>query len=215
MPTTTHRGRPSCWRVAQACSRLEPPKRPVLFSLWDGEEQGLIGSGEYAKTHQRTEDLPALAVVCDMIGRASCDRVYVYGVDTVVGLQPIVDEAIGTLPPENPLVPTYIHKHLPRSDHWPFYKRNVPYLLFHTGVHDDYHRPTDDADTLNYQTAESISRLAFDVIMTITRDDFVIALHEPSKDLPRTNLPPKSTATRRKHRPAMLQRNLISEAVLK
>lgn len=179
--------------VAQACSMLPPPARPVLFVLWDGEEQGLVGSGEYAKVHEASGDLPALAIVCDMVGRASCHRVYVYGVDTVKGLQDVVDDSIASLKEANPLEPAYIRKHLPRSDHWPFYHRNVPYLLFHTGLHESYHRPTDDADTLDYKTAESISRLAFDVLMFVTDDRFPIALNESSKELPKTNLPPKST----------------------
>lgn len=178
--------------VAEACSSLPAPARPVVFALWDGEEQGLIGSGEYAKAHEEAGTLPSLAIVCDMIGRSSCDRVFVFGVDTVTGLEAVVENAINDVAESNRLRPTYIRKHLPRSDHWPFYKRDVPYLFFHTGIHESYHRPTDDADTLNYDTAETISRLTFDILLTMTDTDFDLTLNPASKELPKTNLPPKS-----------------------
>ena len=179
--------------VAQACSMLPPPERPVLFALWDGEEQGLIGSGDFAKSHEESQDLPALAFVCDMIGRSSCDRLYIYGIDTVEGLENLLDTSVSQLLPKNIVEPVYIRKHLPRSDHWPFYKRNVPYLLFHTGLHDQYHRPTDDADLVNYEAAESISRLAFEVLQVVTNGEFPLELSAASLDLPKTNLPPRST----------------------
>lgn len=179
--------------LAQAFTSLPQPTRPIVFALWDGEEQGLIGSGEYAKTHELSKELPALAFVCDMVGRSSCNRVYVYGVDTVTGLESIVTGQQKTMSTGNPLEPLFIRKHLPRSDHWPFYSRNVPYLLFHTGLHESYHRPTDDADTLDYEAAESISRLAFEVLYELAFTDFDLSLNKASKELPITNLPPKST----------------------
>ena len=172
--------------VAEACSKLPAPtKRPVLFALWDGEELGLIGSAHFAKAH---EDSPAaLAIVTDMVGRASCDRMYIYGSTTVPGLEEVVsEEAVA------PLKPVYLHSHLPRSDHWPFYSRGVPYLFFHTGLHPEYHRPEDDPDRINYKTLRDISRTAFLVLHRVLADDFEITLDPASKDLPKTMMPPKS-----------------------
>ena len=45
------------------------------------------------------------------------------------------------------------------SDHHPFIAANVPALMLHTGKHDDYHRPSDDADKLNYEGIQRVSRL--------------------------------------------------------
>lgn len=179
--------------LAQACSRLPAPSRPVLFALWDGEEQGLVGSTRDAKAREKAKNLPALSIVCDMIGRASCNRVYIFGIDTVARLESVVNGSADKLQSTNPLEPIYIRKHLPRSDHWPFFKRAVPYLFFHTGLHENYHRPGDDANLVNYETAESISRLAFDVLIKVLENDMSLELVESSNDLPMTNLPPHST----------------------
>jgi hypothetical protein len=46
-----------------------------------------------------------------------------------------------------------------RSDHWPFLNRGVPAVWFHAGLHPDYHRPTDDAEGINYEKMEKIARL--------------------------------------------------------
>ena len=172
--------------IAEACAQLPAPtKRPVIFALWDGEELGLLGSKAYAK--ETAENPAALAIVCDMVGRASCDQLYIYGSTTVEGLEDVISrEAV------SPLKPVYLHSHLPRSDHWPFYQAGTPYLMFHTGLHPDYHKPADDPDLLNYKTMLAITRTAFNVLMEVSADDFELSLNEASKDLPMTMMPPQS-----------------------
>ena len=177
--------------IAEACSQLPPPRRPVFFALWDGEEVGLVGSGEYAL--QTEEDPAALVIVTDMVGRASCDRVYVYGSTTVPGLEDVVAAAAAeTQAVDGPLQAIFLHEHLPRSDHWPFYKRGVPYLFLNTGLHPQYHQPEDDADLLNYPVMEAIGRTMFTVLMGVMDEDFTIELDPASKELPTTMLPPQS-----------------------
>jgi len=50
------------------------------------------------------------------------------------------------------------------SDQTSFYRKNIPVLFFHTGGHDDYHKPTDDADKIDYKALEAILKLEIDVI---------------------------------------------------
>ncbi len=50
---------------------------------------------------------------------------------------------------------------LRRSDHWPFLNKGVPTLFFHTGLHPDYHQPSDTPDKINYDKLEKIVRLVF------------------------------------------------------
>lgn len=50
------------------------------------------------------------------------------------------------------------------SDQTSFYKKNIPVLFFHTGGHDDYHKPTDDAPLIDYKAMEAILKLEIDVI---------------------------------------------------
>ena len=48
-----------------------------------------------------------------------------------------------------------------RSDHWPFLNRGIPGVWFHSGLHPDYHTVNDDADRINYEKMEKISRLVY------------------------------------------------------
>ena len=50
---------------------------------------------------------------------------------------------------------------LRRSDNWPFLVSGVPALFFHTGLHPDYHQPTDTPEKINYAKLEKIVRLVF------------------------------------------------------
>ena len=50
------------------------------------------------------------------------------------------------------------------SDHAPFFDRGIPFLMMHTGLHDDYHRPSDDAHLINYDGMQHVARLTFDVV---------------------------------------------------
>ncbi len=50
------------------------------------------------------------------------------------------------------------------SDHTSFYLANIPVLHFFTGQHEDYHKPGDDSEKLNYQGMETISDYIFDII---------------------------------------------------
>ncbi|MFM7822841.1 MAG: M28 family peptidase, partial [Bacteroidota bacterium] len=48
-----------------------------------------------------------------------------------------------------------------RSDHYSFVKKGVPAIFYFTGLHDDYHKPTDTADKLDYEKTASIAQLVF------------------------------------------------------
>src|SRR5690606_3726546 len=50
------------------------------------------------------------------------------------------------------------------SDHYPFYRNGIPFLLLHTGLHADYHRPSDDADKIDSQGMQQIIRLLVGVV---------------------------------------------------
>lgn len=178
--------------LAEACTQLPAPPRPVLFALWDGEEQGLVGSKHDADARAERGDLPSLAIVCDMVGRSSCRIVHCYGSQTADGLVNAIASAATRQPAETSPVVNLIDEHLPRSDHWPFYQKGVPYVLFHTGLHGAYHRPHDDADTLNYDSAAAIARLAFDVMVDAANGRTDLTFNDASTELPKTRVPPSS-----------------------
>jgi len=133
--------------------------RDVIFAAWSGEELGLLGSSHFTGSKVETagaEDLSELVsayINMDMVGRLS-DEVIAGGVasspiwereierrNAVVGL-PITTSA-------DPYMPT---------DATAFYLKGVPILSLFTGAHEDYHRPSDTADKLNYEGLRDIAR---------------------------------------------------------
>jgi hypothetical protein len=147
--------------LVEAFARLETrPKRSILFALWDGEEKGLLGS-EYWVTHPTIPlDHVHLAINLDMIGRLQRNRVETFGIRSGYGLRRLVSLNNA----DTDLAFDFSWTMREDSDHYSFYKRNVPVLMFHTGLHSDYHRPSDDVEKLDFAGMERIVRLLFGVI---------------------------------------------------
>jgi len=144
--------------VMQAFSMLpEPPRRSILFAFWDGEEKGLLGSTHFV--HYPTVPMENIAALlnCDMIGRLRNRRLEVYGARTGRGLRRLVSRVNTT----GDLRLDFVWGVEPTSDHYPFFERGVPYLLFHTGLHENYHRPSDDPELINDEGIEAVSQLLF------------------------------------------------------
>ena len=151
-------------------------KRTLVFILFGGEELGLLGSKHYAENPTINLDKVQLMVNLDMIGRLDEDNnVYLGGVPTAYGL----DKAIKPFIESSKLnVTSYQHTAsgvrslFSRSDHYNFYKKDVPSLFFFTGIHKDYHTPRDEANLVNYEGLKLISDLAEKVIdNAANRDD--------------------------------------------
>ena len=143
-------------------------KRTLVFILFGGEELGLLGSKYYAENPTVDLEKVQLMVNLDMIGRLDEEKnVYLGGVPTAYGLSE-------TLKPffvaSELKVTSYEHTAsgvrslFSRSDHYNFYRKDVPSLFFFTGIHKDYHTPRDEADLVNYEGLKLISDLAEKVI---------------------------------------------------
>lgn len=148
-------------KLAEALALMaEPPKRSILFAFWDAEEIGLLGSKHWLSQPTIPLERLRLAVDIDMIGRLRDNRLVVFGTRTTYGLRRMVSEqSDGTN-----LWFDFSWKVQPNGDHYPFYAQGVPVLLFHTGEHDDYHRPSDKAYLINREGMQRVTRLAFQTI---------------------------------------------------
>lgn len=135
----------------------EHPKRSVVFALWDGEEKGLLGSKQWLRTPTIPPSSIVLYINMDMIGRMRNSKVEVYGTRTSSGLRSLVSRHNEA----NSLVLDFTWEMKENSDHYSFYERNIPAMMFHTGLHDNYHRPSDDAHLINHQGIEQLSQLVF------------------------------------------------------
>ena len=84
----------------------------------------------------------------DMIGRLRHSQLNVFGGRSAVGLETLVTHANNRH--ENKSLELIFNWEITRdSDHYPFLKAEVPTLMFHTGLHSDYHRPSDDVHLIN------------------------------------------------------------------
>lgn len=135
------------------------PRRSILFVLWDGEEQGLEGSKYWMAQPTVPLSQVKFGLNLDMIGRLRQQRLEVYGARSGYGLRRLVAMRAG----QHDLWLDFSWEMEANSDHWSFFDRGIPTLMFHTGKHDDYHRPSDDAHKINYKGMQQITRLLMEV----------------------------------------------------
>jgi hypothetical protein len=148
------------------------PRRSVLFMNVVGEEKGLLGSEWYADHPIFPLENTVANLNIDMIGRTdeahSDDPRYVYliGADKLSSELHEVSEYCNETYTNLALDYTYNAPDDPnrfyyRSDHYNFAKNNIPVIFYFTGVHEDYHKPGDDADKILYPKMAEIGKLVF------------------------------------------------------
>jgi len=133
----------------------QPPRRSILFVAWDAEEKGLLGSYYWLEHPTIPLDQVVLAINSDMIGRLRKQRLEMYGTRSSAGLR----ELIARQNVDGAIAIDFTWEMKDDSDHWPFFIRNIPSLMFHTGLHDDYHRPSDDPERVNNEGMHDITKL--------------------------------------------------------
>lgn len=130
-----------------------------LFVAFSGEEEGLLGSNYFVKNP--TVDLKSInyMINMDMVGRLKADSTLaVYG----TGTSPRFKQTLNATNKRFKLIEN--ESGVGPSDHTSFYLNDVPVLHFFTGQHEDYHKPSDDSDKLNYEGMQAISDYIFEVI---------------------------------------------------
>ena len=130
------------------------PRRSILFAFWDGEEKGLLGSKHWLRNPTVPVSAVKLVWNVDMVGRMEGGRIEVMGARTGNGMRQLLSSP--SLRDGTWVDFTWEYKD--NSDHWTFYQIGIPALCMHTGIHDDYHRPSDDVERLNIEGIRSISQ---------------------------------------------------------
>ncbi|WP_417212936.1 M28 family peptidase [Bizionia sp.] len=130
-----------------------------LFMAFSGEEMGLLGSNYFAKNPTIDSKAVSYMINMDMVGRLKPDSTLaVYG----TGTSPIFKQVLSSHNEKFKLIEN--ESGVGPSDHTSFYLIDIPVLHFFTGQHEDYHKPGDDSEKLNYEGMETISNYIFDVI---------------------------------------------------
>ncbi len=147
--------------LAAAAELVEAPRaRAVLLGFWSGEELGLLGSTQFIKSEIVPRNQILAYVNLDMVGRLREERLEAIGTASSSIWPRILEQAnvpigLDLRLSEDPYVPT---------DSTAFYQAEIPTIYFFTGSHEDYHRPTDVADKINYDGLRRIAALTARVV---------------------------------------------------
>jgi Zn-dependent M28 family amino/carboxypeptidase len=155
-----------------------PTRHTISFQLYAGEEQGLIGSAFYCNNPKWPIDKHLFMLNLDMVGY----------------LKP---SPMAPVPVESLLAPLF-QKYLfanqitlrndPGSDNASFLEKKIPAIFLHTGLHRNYHKPSDTADKLNYAGMAEICKYALDIILVVDKYDvpnYLILEGLPVERIPR------------------------------
>jgi hypothetical protein len=167
--------------IAEALAKTNPrPKRSILLVWHCGEEKGLWGSKYFTQYPTVPLDRVVTQLNIDMIGRSKREgdtnvansdltgpnEVYVIGskmMSTDLGeLSERVNRSYLNLSfnykYDDPADP---ERFFFRSDHYNYAQKGIPIIFYFDGVHEDYHRPDDEADKIDYQKMEKIARTVY------------------------------------------------------
>ncbi|MEW4456122.1 M28 family peptidase [Bremerella sp. JC817] len=139
----------------------------VLIVAFSGEEEGLLGSAQYVKEPVIPIDKTLMMFNMDMVGRLDENKLIAMGSGTAAMFEPLLDQ----LNEKHKFALTKDPGGFGPSDHSSFYAKQLPVLAFFTGTHNDYHRPSDDADKINYEGMARIIDFAVDFLLAIDKAD--------------------------------------------
>ncbi len=203
--------------LARVFSEQRPRlKRTVIFIAFGGEEEGLLGSNYYVD-HPLMPLAKTIAMInMDMIGRLKDRKLVIGGVGTAKEWREIVRQAnnaqgmnvtanegsaprgvpivvsangrpIMTVDPNGTFELTMNEDGYGPSDHSSFYKKQIPVLFFWTGTHNDYHKPSDTFDKINYNDEARILSLVARIVRDVDGADKRLTYTTARSDsMPRT-----------------------------
>ena len=148
--------------VVELAARLKaagPLPRSVLFALFSGEEEGLVGSAYFVQHPPVPLDHVVAMLNMDMVGRLRGGQLQVGGDATAAAFDPMLAAAVAGTGLHTVPCP-FGRGGLGPSDHQSFAAVRVPVLFLFTGLHADYHRPTDTADKINYPGLDQVVTIA-------------------------------------------------------
>jgi hypothetical protein len=187
--------------IAEAVSRMQPkPRRSIIFVWHNGEERGLLGSNFFTQYTTIPRDSIVAQINLDMIGRGRANDIPGGGPDylAVVGAKRLSSD-LGQMveasnqKQKNPLKLDYrfdqaIDPEGPwsaynniygRSDHANYSRFGIPIAFFFTGLHADYHQPTDEPQYIDYPHYTRITNYIRDLLLDVANRDKRPAVDKP------------------------------------
>ena len=150
----------------------KPARRSILVMGFSGEEKGLLGSKHWVTTPTVPLQKIAAMVNLDMIGRLTKQKLNIQG----VGTSPVWPALIDSAKAGTPFTISTTADGFGPSDHSSFTAKSIPVLFFFTGLHSDYHRPTDTYDKINADGQATIVSMVENIVRRVadatTRPEF-------------------------------------------
>jgi Zn-dependent M28 family amino/carboxypeptidase len=165
--------------IAEAFARGPRPKRSILFVWHAGEEKGLLGSRYFTENPTVPLSQIITQLNIDMIGRTRKENdkpanmtllkpgeVFLIGSKMMSAELGELSESVN----KSYLNLTFNYKYddpndperfFYRSDHYNYAKKGIPIIFYFSGVHEDYHRPSDSVEKIDYQNMEKIARAIY------------------------------------------------------
>ena len=163
--------------IAHAFSTLkEKPLRSVVFLWTTGEEEGLHGSSYYVDNPLFPIEKTVADINLDMIARSRREtdigvslsgEIDITGLDTIKiisgGDTPVIVDVAKDACTKSGISVIDEGKglHFSGSDHFPFYRKGIPVVFFFSGLHKDYHQPTDDFELIDFDKLVKVSKAGF------------------------------------------------------
>lgn len=182
--------------MAQAFNKAKKegygPKRSILFLHFTAEEIGKKGSDYYVKHPVFPLENTVVDLNIDMIGRIdkihedNKDYVYLIGSDRLSKELHYLSEKVNNSYYNIDIDYRYNvigerHHYYSRSDHYNFAAKKVPVIFYFNGEHDDYHKPSDTPDKIDYELLQKRSRLVFATAWQIANQERRIKLDEDNE----------------------------------
>jgi aminopeptidase YwaD len=168
-------------------SQSPKPRRTIVFIAFSGEEEGLIGSNYYVNNPVVPVANTVAMINLDMIGRLNENRLVIGGIGTAEEWRYLVQNkntARGLSSVPGPLAFTrdahvnatgfsliLSEDGFGPSDHSSFYGKQIPVLFFWTGTHNDYHKPSDTAEKINYGGEARVIAFVANIVRDIDKSD--------------------------------------------
>jgi hypothetical protein len=152
-------------RPSPPVGERENARRGIIVALWSGEEVGLIGSSYFVEHPLAPLSNIVAYINFDMVGRLHDDKLTLQGIGSSSLWRRLIEKrnvaaGFSLVLQDDPYLPT---------DVTAFYPHHVPVLSFFTGSHEDYHRPTDTADKINYEGVVRIANFARNLVTDLAQ----------------------------------------------
>ena len=157
-------------------------KRSILFMNFAGEELGLLGSAAWVKDPTRPLAKAVAMINMDMIGRIKDDKIYIGGVGTGSSFKSVLEQA----QKDASFKIEYSAGGYSSSDHTSFVTKKIPVLFFFSGLHSDYHKPSDTWDKINAPSAARLLDMVGNVAVQLADATDAPAFQVVAEDKPPT-----------------------------